>query len=483
MSAQAVFLNQPCNHGTHVAGIAAGRLTSNNFFGVARDANLVAIQVFSRVDDTARCAMNNNESSPCVRTWDSDYIKGLERVFALKQNGMNIASANMSLGSRGFTGNCDSFYPDAKAAIDNLRSVGVATVVASGNDSYIDGISEPACISSAVSVGNSGDGSFANGSTALLNQVMNNSNSASFLSLLAPGRWITSSVPGGGYEAWDGTSMAAPHVAGAWAVLKQRNPNASVTQILNTLANTGIPILDSRNNITKPRIRVDAALSVVGASCLINQINVGQTINGQLLSASDCSFSDNLNHYFDYYTFNGTAGQQIAVSKNSSAFDTYLYLLNSSGQIIAENDDSGGNTNSRIPATSGFFTLPADGTYSIWATSYDANRTGAYSINLTQVGGGTNNRKTTGVFRPSDGITYMRNSNTGGVADISMIYGVAGDQSFAGDWDGDGIDSIGIYRNGVFYLKNSNIQGVADLVFALGNPGDEPIAGDWDGLP
>jgi hypothetical protein len=53
----------------------------------------------------------------------------------------------------------------------------------------------------------------------------------------------------------------------------------------------------------------------------------------------------------------------------------------------------------------------------------------------------------------------------------------------AGDWDGDGIDSIGIYRNGLFYLRNSNTQGFADMVFALGNNGDVPIAGDWDGLP
>ena len=86
------------------------------------------------------------------------------------------------------------------------------------------------------------------------------------------------------------------------------------------------------------------------------------------------------------------------------------------------------------------------------------------------------------MFRPSNGITYLRNPKTGGVADISMVYGVAGDNPNTGDWDGDGIDSIGIYRGGVFYLRNSNTQGVADLVFALGNPGDEPIAGDWDGL-
>jgi len=52
-----------------------------------------------------------------------------------------------------------------------------------------------------------------------------------------------------------------------------------------------------------------------------------------------------------------------------------------------------------------------------------------------------------------------------------------------GDWDNDGRDTIGVYRNGVFYLRNSNTAGNADLYFALGIPGDLPIAGNWDGIP
>ncbi|MBK7452587.1 MAG: hypothetical protein IPJ46_02405 [Anaerolineales bacterium] len=58
-----------------------------------------------------------------------------------------------------------------------------------------------------------------------------------------------------------------------------------------------------------------------------------------------------------------------------------------------------------------------------------------------------------------------------------------GDQPVTGDWDNDGMDTIGVYRNGSFYLRNSNTLGFADLVFALGNPGDMPIAGNWDGVP
>ena len=88
---------------------------------------------------------------------------------------------------------------------------------------------------------------------------------------------------------------------------------------------------------------------------------------------------------------------------------------------------------------------------------------------------------TTGVFRPSNGLLYLKNSNTTGFADIAINYGLAGDYPVVGDWDGNGTATIGVYRNGSFYLRNSNTLGFANLVFAFGQIGDQPIAGDWDG--
>lgn len=88
---------------------------------------------------------------------------------------------------------------------------------------------------------------------------------------------------------------------------------------------------------------------------------------------------------------------------------------------------------------------------------------------------------TVACFRPTDGFVYQRFSNTPGFADNSFFYGQAGDRPIAGDWDGDGVDTVGIFRNGVFFLKNSNTPGFADLSFAYGAPGDIPLAGDWDG--
>jgi hypothetical protein len=88
---------------------------------------------------------------------------------------------------------------------------------------------------------------------------------------------------------------------------------------------------------------------------------------------------------------------------------------------------------------------------------------------------------TTGVFRPSNGLLYLKNTNDTGFADIAINYGIPDDDPVVGDWDGNGTVTIGIYRNGTFYLRNSNTIGFANIAFPFGLSGDQPIAGDWDG--
>ena len=239
-----------CSHGTHVAGIAAG--DGSSFDGVARGADVIAIQVFSRFDDESLCATSGG--APCVLSYTTDQILGLERVYALRSS-LSIAAANMSLGGGGYTSACDSGSASIKLAMDNLASAGIATVVASGNNGYTNAISSPACVSTAVSVG-------ATTSHSPADLVASYSNSASFLDVLAPGSDILSSVPGG-YASWNGTSMATPHVTGAWAVLKEAVPAATVAEVLTALQDTGVTIVDSRNGISKPRIDVMAALDAL----------------------------------------------------------------------------------------------------------------------------------------------------------------------------------------------------------------------------
>lgn len=251
-----------CSHGTEVAGVAAGR--GPDFSGVAKDADLISIQIFSKFgpDDCTDEDEEEESDAPCMRASSTDQVSGLERVLELSDR-YSIAAVNLSLGSdESYAGSCDRSNSAYEAAVDNLRAVGIATIAASGNEESSTGIAYPACISSVVSVGSTDDGSssYDGSETTIKDKVSDFSNSSPVLDLLAPGRWITTSYPGNYWTyPYYGTSYAAPHVAGAWAVLKSKAPNASVEEVLSALKSTGVSITDSRNNITRPRIQVDAA--------------------------------------------------------------------------------------------------------------------------------------------------------------------------------------------------------------------------------
>jgi hypothetical protein len=95
---------------------------------------------------------------------------------------------------------------------------------------------------------------------------------------------------------------------------------------------------------------------------------------------------------------------------------------------------------------------------------------------------------TPGLYRRSDGYAYLRNSNTQGVADVSFFFGNPEDIPIAGDFDGDGCDTLSLYRPSeqAFYIidhlgSGDAGLGAADARFVFGNPGDVPVVGDWDG--
>ncbi len=134
-------------------------------------------------------------------------------------------------------------------------------MIAAGNGASTDAIAAPACISTAISVGATTDSDTPGGA----DHVAGYSNVSSQIALFAPGSTITSSIPGGGFQTKNGTSMAAPHVAGAWALMKSKAPDGSVAEILSALVATGVSIHDDRPGgaVTKPRIQLDAAISAL----------------------------------------------------------------------------------------------------------------------------------------------------------------------------------------------------------------------------
>jgi hypothetical protein len=93
-----------------------------------------------------------------------------------------------------------------------------------------------------------------------------------------------------------------------------------------------------------------------------------------------------------------------------------------------------------------------------------------------------------GLYRQSDGYVYLRNSNTQGNADRDFFFGNPGDAPIVGDFNGDGCDTVSIFRASQqrFYIVNhlgdgASGLGAADFAFDFGNPGDTPFTGDFDG--
>lgn len=223
-----------CGHGTRVAGIALGDAPDGSLYGVAPHADLIAIQIFSDV---------NGEPG----AYASDILAGLQHVLGLSAF-HPIASVNMSFGGSPFTSEatCDQSVSSQLNAVTLLRDAGIVVVAASGNEYLTNAITTPACLSNVIAVGSTSD-----------NDVVSNfSNSADFLRLLAPGELVETASLGGGTGMASGTSMATPHVAGAIAAIREAVPGASADEIDNALVLSGLAILDPRNGITTPRIRV-----------------------------------------------------------------------------------------------------------------------------------------------------------------------------------------------------------------------------------
>ncbi len=245
--------SENCFHGTHVAGIMAGRpvqLQDGRVIrGMAPEAGLIVAQVFSGMSGEASCGAPGN----CILAWDSDVIAALEWVYKKRQK-FKIAAINMSLGGGDAKEPCDAQSPYTEI-FQRLRDAGIAPIVATGNEAIQDGIGFPACVSAAISVA-------ATSKNGKIDESY--SNVARFVTIAAPGSDIASAAPGNSFVVANGTSMAAPHVAGAFALLRQENPKMSVTDLVKLIRKTGRTVTDSRTG-TKLR-RMDLARIAPGGT-------------------------------------------------------------------------------------------------------------------------------------------------------------------------------------------------------------------------
>ncbi|HKA15670.1 MAG TPA: S8 family serine peptidase [Myxococcota bacterium] len=250
-------------HGTSVSGI----ITSGGVVaapGIAPDAGIAAIRVFGATGGGRF----------------SDIDAALDWVLA-NRTALGIRVVNMSLGDSIQYAN-SSVFPcsgsNTADAVSSLASAGLAVFVASGNEGFDAGISFPACIGDAISVGGVYDADVgptswcgnSQCSTILCtdnptsaDKFVCHANSGTNLDLLAPDWRTDAPQAGGGTHGFGGTSAACPYAAGEAAVLLQAQPGLTPAALRTLMKAHGPLVTNPQSGLSFRRTDVAAALATL----------------------------------------------------------------------------------------------------------------------------------------------------------------------------------------------------------------------------
>jgi len=267
-------------HGTHVAGTVAAARDGTGVVGVAPDVELYGLKVLGAGGGGSF----------------SDVIAALEWCV---NNGIQIT--NNSYGSSTDPGTL------VKEAFDNAYAAGVLHVAAAGNEGNPGGrndcVGYPARYGSVIAVA----------ATTSNDTRASYSSTGPDLELAAPGSSINSTVPGGGYAVYSGTSMASPHVAGTAAVVWYAYPGLSNAQVRQSMIDTAEP-LGAHNHFGHGLVRADLAVGVEPdpePDPEEHELTVSSTSGGAVSQPGEGTFT------YEY----GTVVGLLAVADEGYAFD------------------------------------------------------------------------------------------------------------------------------------------------------------------
>ncbi|GAA4286458.1 S8 family serine peptidase [Georgenia daeguensis] len=397
-------------HGTHVAGTVASQT-----FGVAEGATVVPVRVLD-------CLGYGSTST---------VLAGIDWILANHPAG-TPGVLNLSFGTE---------VPDyaLDAAVASATQAGLFVAVAAGNENRDACGSSPARAPSSYTVG----------ATASGDTRASFSNWGACLDVFAPGQEIASlDLQAGYYTIMSGTSMAAPHVAGAAAVYLGQHPGATPSQVEAALDGA------AAGAVTDARSAGNRVLTM-GAS-----LTAGAPTGLALTSRSGTSAT---------FSWAAPAGSLVAPT------DYVLEVRPAGGSWSVAADTVSASTRATV-------TVPATGTFDARVTARVGQFAGAASTALTVPAPAPGPAEPQPVPQPgTDGsVTFYLNDAWSASANHVFAYGTAGDTAYVGDWDGDGQDTVAVRRGNVFYVANS-LRGTADQVFAYGRADDVVLVGDWDG--
>ena len=312
-------------HGTHIAGIVAA---NGILKGMAPDANLIAMKSLDK----------NGYGDISTITLGIEWCN-------LYSDKYNITAITLSLGTLElYDEYCDDSFLTLAAAVNNAVMKNITVVAATGNNGDSSFIASPACIKNVTAVA----------ATDKSNKIAGYSNRNKLVKLLAPGDNINSTYTDkDGYEIISGTSMAAPHVAGAIALLQQyqsldNNMKETPEEIVNVLNKSGLKISDNGNVFSLINIYEAVKESDKKIPDIFNENKTLTALNN-----SDIDFSINATDTFLDSVWVGinysSNFENITISSNNSM---YKYTLKAGKFNSKDNisyrfyaNDSNGNVN------------------------------------------------------------------------------------------------------------------------------------------
>jgi serine protease len=431
-------------HGTHITGTIA-QCTNNGIgaAGVAPGASIMPVKVMNE-DATAT-------------TWS--LYQGM--VWAIEHDADVI---NLSLGL-----DCTSPYPTCSDSVidylvEQAHDAGIVVVASSGNDGS-PFVSSPANHPLTIAVG----------ATTIADVPAAYSAYGDALDVVAPGGsryagiWQETFDEYGvwGYYMWNGTSMSAPHVAGAVALMRSANPTASPEYVRTVLQETAVDIEEPGWDVMSGYGRIDAAAATEA---------IRHTSNDPCPTTEACS---------GIYAVSQQGVWSLTPTLSSPSVIDFYY--GSPGDVAFSGDWNcdGTRTPGLYRQADGFVYLRNSNTQGISDLEFYFGNPGDIPIAGDFNGDGCD---TVSLYRASEGRVYVINrlgeDGAGlGAADFAYYFGDPGDKPFAGDFNGDGIDTIGLHREytGLVYFRNYHAQGSADSAFIYGDPDDQILTGDWNG--
>ncbi|MGD9961028.1 S8 family serine peptidase [Nocardioides sp.] len=439
-----------CDHGTHVGSIAAGGSFTGGHEGVARGAGIVAIKVA--------------QDNPTSTRWTAQFSAidtALQHVLNLRNGPFpRLASVNLSIGTNATfapgDAACNNVDPTTGALFGQLQAAGVAVLVAAGNNGSNSQMSFPGCAPNAMAIGATDDNDVPAGFT----------NSSSGMRWWAPGVNIDAAVPtGDNHGAKDGTSMATPHVTGAFALLRECVDGNGVP-ITNAAAAanldaTGVDV--TRNGVTRKRINVlDAATRTVN--------------NNDFANAETLPGTGTVND-FDFNVCSDTeAGEPGPFSIDNGIW--WNWTPAATGTATISTEDGGGFTTT-FDTTLAVYTGNSIGSLTNIAADDDSG-TGNRSLVTFPVNAGTTYRIKVDGFGAQTGLLNLHVENGPPPTCFGVpatIVGTSGNDNFDGT-DGDDVIVLGDGDDDLYAgLGNDRVCGDAGNDSIRGGPGTELILG------